>query len=159
MKSRFDDLYEKVLKITELYPKVPESMWGIVFQTLFEAAREGPEVNMFEQNVLNKSVENSLKLSDIIDLERLKSNVDKSLYFVYYLELLGITPITADYVGACYSICNYEIPENKLAQNLRDLVNKYNFLEFDGVGYSTSSKGRIACIKKNFLKETEKNTN
>ncbi len=150
--NKFEKLYDRIVKIIELYPKIPPNLWEEVFKSLYDAALEGDELNIFEKEILTKSKEMNLKISDIVDVQYLKSYIDKSLYFVFFLELLQIENITFDHIYACYSISGEQISSTKLSQNLRDLTgSKYNYLSFNGESYSITNEGKIACVKKNFI--------
>lgn len=95
--------------------------------------------------------ENNLQIDEYINVQCLKSNVDKILAFILYLERLGIETITTEHIIECFQFIGEE-PINNISQTLRDLQSsKYKRVSFAN-GYESTLIGREHCIKKNLLK-------
>ncbi len=155
----FDKLYDRIVKITNLSTKIPLSMWDEVFETLYKAALNDNGFNEFEQEILTKSKSSGLIFESYVDIEKLKSKVDKSLCYAFYLDMIKIKTFKTDHIAACYSLFDNTISAIKLAQNLRDLAsNKYGYLKAEGDGYSITELGKTVCISKSFLKKVEEET-
>lgn len=95
--------------------------------------------------------EKQLQIDEYINVQFLKSNVDKILAFIMYLEKIGIDTITTEHIIECFKLIGEE-PISNISQTLRDLQSsKYERICFIN-GYESTLKGREHCSKKNLLK-------
>lgn len=149
----FEALYEDIERINNLSFRVPESSRERVFNLLFENLMGNTDENIYEQQILQRAAEVNMPIEKYVNLARSRSNIERSLLFVSYLETIKITEISYEHILACYSLCNLEI--SSLKQNLRDLINpkKYGYLNYENNCYTTTAAGRNICEKKIFLRE------
>jgi len=143
--NKFEELCDRVNKIIEIVDKVPSEMKNDVFATLFESAKECGAQNLYEEEILKLS-ENKQSLKEYILETKPVSNIERSLLFVYYLEVLGVQAISSKHVAACYNICELNEPGN-LTQNLRDACStRYGYLEIEQNYFHTTEKGKQFCV-------------
>ncbi len=142
--DKFEILYDKIEKIVDIVDKVPLDMRNEVFQTLFEAAKETSEQNLYVEEIIKLS-EQKQSIKDYIATRKPASNIERSLLFVYYLERLGIQAISSKHIAACYELCGLNEPGN-LTQNLRDACSsRYGYLELEQNCFHTTMKGKQFC--------------
>lgn len=142
----FEDLYSRLNKIIDLVDRVPTNLREDVFQTLFNAAKENSPSNMYINEILKLS-ESAQPIKAYIIEKQPASNIERSLFFVYYLETLGLEEITAKHIEACYTLCKLKEPGN-LIQNLRDACSaRYGYLESVQNHFQTTGKGKDFCHK------------
>ncbi len=154
MSENFNHLYENINKINDLANKVPEKYREAVFEKLFQTLVDGNiEENIYKKEIIEMAEHSDLPIEDFINIDLLKSNIDKSLMFVYYLETINLQNISESHIRACYELCGFEVP-NMLSQNLRDLngSKKYGYLTVIDNGYKTTDIGKEICKRKNLLK-------
>ena len=154
MAKDFNYLYDSIRKINELSNKVPEKYRDEVFDKLFESLIEGnTDADIYKKEITQMGEHSNLPIEDFINIELLKSNIDKSLMFVYYLETINIQNISEEHIRTCYELCGFEVP-NMLSQNLRDLngSKKYGYLTVVDNGYRTTDIGKEICKRKNLIK-------
>ncbi len=142
--DKFEELFLKINKIVELIDKIPSEFRSEVFQTLFDAAKEGNIQDMYREEILKLS-EHRQSLKEFISVKRPVSNIERSLLFVFYLEELGVRNITAKHISACYEISELNPPGN-LMQNLRDACSaRYAYLTSEQNYFHTTQKGKEFC--------------
>lgn len=142
--NQFDDLFEKISKISDLSERVPSNFRNDVFTTLYKALKDGNDIPIQLDNIAKDSIDR-LSLKTFIEDKKPASNIERSLLFVYYLENNSDEPITIELIAACYQICNLKEPGN-LGQNLRDACSsRYGYLAVNADTYATTAKGKAFC--------------
>lgn len=141
--NKFEDLYENICKIVELTERVPPEMRNEVFKTLFDVLKGGKEHSRTEEILVLTN--NGTELKDFIIDKKPVSNIERSLLFVYFLNLKGIKNVSAEHIEACYKICELNMPGN-LTQNLRDASStRYGYLENIQNHYHVTQIGLQFC--------------
>lgn len=142
--EQFDDLYLKISKIVDIIDKVPVEMRDEVFRKLYETATGQSEEESLVEIVL-KLTENGQALKEFLISKNPQSNIERTLLFVYFLNMKGLTAITMKHVAACYEICEIVAPKN-LQQNLRDNCSaRYQYLQNVQNNYYVTPKGIDFC--------------
>ncbi len=149
--NNFDYLYANIQKIIELSYKAPKDFQESVFETLYKSlidkSNESPIFNQINSIAMQKGI----NIQDCVNIENTKTNIDKTIAYVYYLTVvLGITA-SQEHISECYQICSNETISG-LSQNLRDLIGKYNYLQYVD-GYELTEVGKKRCTDKNLIKE------
>ncbi len=149
----FDELCEKILKINDIANSVPHEFKSEVFSRLYNSLDSPDQSSVYIDTIRKLENEQNRRISDIADLTLIKSNIDKALLFVYYLEQFEDLKITFEYVNACFSMFGFVNPQ--LRQTLRDLTNpnKYGYLEFVNNAYVTTDIGKEILQSKKFFME------
>lgn len=143
--TTFDELYSKISKIVDLVAKVPAAKQTEVFDLLYDALGETIEDERTYKDEIMKLTDNGEALKAFIEEKRPVSNIERTTYFVHFLNRAGIELVNAQQLAYCYEICNLDQPGN-LNQNMRDASSKkYGYIENVQNKMRTSAKGREFC--------------
>lgn len=149
----FDELCEKIIRIKEIANSVPIEFQNEVFGRLYNSLDYIPlEQNTVYIETIRKLEDKQGKhITDIADINLVKSNIDKVLLFAYYLESLKEVKVTYEYINACFLMNGFDNPQ--LRQTLRDIINpnKYGFLQLENNVYSTTDVGKNHLKEKSFF--------
>lgn len=140
--SKFDDLYSKLSQIMDIAEKVPSEIRSEVFIDLYHAIKDDSKYNLYKDEIARLASE-AQSLNTFIFSKHPTSNIERSLLFVCYMEMIGLKTITSKHISACYELCSINEPGN-LPQNLRDACSsRYGYLESISQNcYRSTNKGR-----------------
>lgn len=149
----FDELCDKIIRIRDIANSVPHEFTTEVFGRLYNSLDNIEQNSIYIETIRKLENQQDRRISDIADMNLVKSNIDKTLLFVYYLEQLSEIKVTFEYVNACFSMYGFDNPQ--LRQTLRDITNpnKYGFLQFENNEYITTELGVNTLRSKKFFIE------
>lgn len=139
--DNFEIVYERLERALELSDKFPSHLKPSVLTYLVDAMKKDGQAEDYVDKFMVYTFNNET-LDIFMKRLRPSSNIERTLFIVYFLECAGVDSITQEHIEAGYDFCKATKPKSML-QNIHDLCSKrYNLLYMsDSNSYNVTTEG------------------